>query len=565
MRRTLTALPLALVMAVAPIVVVPAGAQSSVAAPGAARTLVHDELGRLEAVIDPSQGVAIYRYDAVGNIVAIERPELTDVSVIEVWPDRGEPGDAITIQGTAFGADAGSNQVTIGGVPATIDSASATTIVARIPESATDGPVVVTTPTGSATSDEAFAVGSLVPVIDSVSPLIIKAGDTVTVTGTGFGPGPHDADVVVGGTHARVDATADTTLSAYLPREAGSGAVSVSTPWGEVAGPDVFILPDPYTSDQVATTARAELGVATPVSVPAGKVGLLLVQGHAGERLRIAGVSGSMPGLVYDWRNHPVPAPLISGETSQTAPLAQSGTYMVVLDGVSSTTDAAATLTVTTIADAEATMTVDGPEAVITLTDAWQHAKFLFAAQAGETVVIVGGDSNISGQATLLDPFGIPVAHGGYTGLISGPTELTVDGSYTLDIDPVGAGAGRLAVTVSSVAEPTSTVIAPDGSPLALTVDRPGQAAHATFDAVAGTRMSLVWTAGSGCLDLTLLGPEATGWVAGWSQCDGAEWFMEPLTLPATGSYDIAVTGSGASTGDSVLRLYQVPGDLQGP
>ena len=75
MRRTLTAMPLALVMAVSPIVVVPAGAQSPGVAPGEARALVHDELGRLEAVIDPSQGVAVYRYDAVGNIVAIERPE----------------------------------------------------------------------------------------------------------------------------------------------------------------------------------------------------------------------------------------------------------------------------------------------------------------------------------------------------------------------------------------------------------------------------------------------------------------------------------------------------------
>ena len=164
MRRTLTAMPLALVMAVSPIVVVPAGAQSPGVAPGEARTLVHDELGRLEAVIDPSQGVAVYRYDAVGNIVAIERPELTDVSIIEVTPDRGETGDAITIQGTAFGADPGSNKVTIGGVPATIDSASATTIVARIPDGATDGPVVVTTPTGTATADETLSIGSLAPV-----------------------------------------------------------------------------------------------------------------------------------------------------------------------------------------------------------------------------------------------------------------------------------------------------------------------------------------------------------------------------------------------------------------
>jgi hypothetical protein len=67
---------------------------------------VYDELGRLRAVIDPSQtdGTAIYGYDAVGNITSITRQPASQVAIIEFRPKRGPVGTTVTLQGTGFSA-----------------------------------------------------------------------------------------------------------------------------------------------------------------------------------------------------------------------------------------------------------------------------------------------------------------------------------------------------------------------------------------------------------------------------------------------------------------------------
>ena len=120
--------------------------ESSVAAT-TARTLVHDALGRLEAVIDPTQGVAV---STATTRSATSSPSSdrtrTSCELIEVTPDRGVPV-AVTIQGTEFGGDAGRQRHhrrrhrdgRLGdGRP----------IVATIPEGAAGGPVAVTVPPG---------------------------------------------------------------------------------------------------------------------------------------------------------------------------------------------------------------------------------------------------------------------------------------------------------------------------------------------------------------------------------------------------------------------------------
>ena len=486
------------------------------------------------------------------------------MSIIEVTPDRGETGDAITIQGTAFGADPGSNKVTIGGVPATIDSASATTIVARIPDGATDGPVVVTTPTGTATADETLSIGSLAPVIDSVSPLLIKAGDHITLTGNGFGPGSHDADVVVGGTHARVDLATDAILSAYLPREAGSGAVSVSTEWGEVAGPDVFILPDPYTPYQVGTTARVEIAVATPMVVPVGKIGLLLVDAQVGERLRVTSPGVAVPVSLFDPRNHPLPMPTVGADASQSERLAQSGTYLIVVDATFTTPEVLASgLTVTVVKDVETAAIADGEPVTMRLTEPGQHGRVQFAAVAGDTVIAVGGAANIYAGSTLLDPFGIRVAFGTSTGIVVPVTKLDATGVYTLDLD-AQEGVGEITVQVLTALPATTASILPDGNPVTLTVAQAGQEAHATFEGIAGARVSLVAETRGGCFTINLHGPDGLGTGASLYGCDGSDAFLEPFALPSTGTFDITMSDPGTATGDVTIRLYEVPGDLQG-
>src|SRR5919199_6069570 len=56
------------------------------APPATAISYAYDELGRLVAVSDPSQGAAKYTYDAVGNLTAIARQTVSVVSVLSFSP-----------------------------------------------------------------------------------------------------------------------------------------------------------------------------------------------------------------------------------------------------------------------------------------------------------------------------------------------------------------------------------------------------------------------------------------------------------------------------------------------
>jgi len=84
----------------------------------------YDERDQLVAVIDQAGEAAIYRYDSVGNLQAIDRQLATDVSIIEFTPDAGAANVTVTIFGTRFGSTTATKSVTFYGVAAFVLSAS---------------------------------------------------------------------------------------------------------------------------------------------------------------------------------------------------------------------------------------------------------------------------------------------------------------------------------------------------------------------------------------------------------------------------------------------------------
>jgi len=75
--------------------------------------------------------VAIYRYDAVGNLLSIVRQSAAVVTVLEFTPSSGVVGTIVTISGTGFGATVAENTVAFNGTTATVTSASPTRLIAR--------------------------------------------------------------------------------------------------------------------------------------------------------------------------------------------------------------------------------------------------------------------------------------------------------------------------------------------------------------------------------------------------------------------------------------------------
>lgn len=152
-------------------------------------TYVYDELGRLAGVIDSQGNAAIYNYDAVGNLLSITKGTAGQVAIISFSPSHGPVDTSVTIQGIGFSATPSQNQVRFGGsVAAVVQSSSPTTIITTVPTDAVSGPITVTTPLGSTTSQTSFVVViPQSPIIASISPTFGLKGQTIqqfTITGT---------------------------------------------------------------------------------------------------------------------------------------------------------------------------------------------------------------------------------------------------------------------------------------------------------------------------------------------------------------------------------------------
>jgi YD repeat-containing protein len=147
---------------------------------------VYDDLGRLIAVIDQQGRTAIYEYDAVGNILAIRRPDTTGPVAITFFnPKRGPVGTRVEIFGVGFSDVPAQNQIAFNGVSAPTLAASVTALTTQVPDGATTGPISVTTPLGSAVSAEPFTVIGRLAVSPVEATLVIGSSLQFTATVTG--------------------------------------------------------------------------------------------------------------------------------------------------------------------------------------------------------------------------------------------------------------------------------------------------------------------------------------------------------------------------------------------
>lgn len=123
---------------------------------------VYDELNRLVGVVDQEGNVATYTYDAVGNLLHIERIEAGQlpgpVAITFVSPDSGKADTQVEIFGRGFSTVVGQNSVTFNGILATVSTAASNRLVASVPAGATTGHIAVTTPLGSALSPSPFRI-----------------------------------------------------------------------------------------------------------------------------------------------------------------------------------------------------------------------------------------------------------------------------------------------------------------------------------------------------------------------------------------------------------------------
>ncbi len=546
---------------------------------------VYDESGRLVSVVSSTETVT-YVYDAAGNLLSTTRQNTNLPSIIEFTPNSGTIGVPVTIFGTGFSATANQNTVKFNGVTATVTSATPTQIVTAVPAGATTGPITVNTPTGLATSSTPFTVtASATPTITNFSPTIGVAGTAVTITGTNFETTTSNNRVAFNNAFAQLTSSTATNIGATVPSGATSGRISVTTPNGKaVSSADFFIPPAPYVAADVAVTDRMTFGESRTVALTtAGKIGLVLFDGNAGQRpsLKVNSSTIASCGVRINNPNGSTLASITantSGGFLDAPLLPVTGTYTILIDP-DSTNTGSINFTLFNASDLTSAITPGGAPVTITTTVMGQNATLTFNATASQRIslkmtgVTIGTSSCCSTRVSILNPGGSTLVAPAFVGTSGGFIDmqtLAASGVYTIFVDPQSTDTGSITLTLYDVPADPSPSITPGGSPVTVTTTVPGQNAKPTFNGSAGQRISLRMTGvtigTSTCCStrLSILNPDGSTLVSP-TFFGTSGGFIDVQTLPATGLYTIFVDPQSSDTGSVTLTLNDVPADVTAP
>jgi len=142
------------------------------------------------------------------------------------------------------------------------------------------------------------------------------------------------------------------------------------------------------------------------------------------------------------------------------------------------------------------------------------------------------------------------------SGMFVDPIQLPTTGTYTIVLDPSGAGTGQATTNVYSVTDTTQSITV-GGSSVVSNVTTPGQVNQLTFSGTAGQRISVNSnTTFTTCWTLKILKPDTTQLFSSFG-C-GSGMFVDPQQLPTTGTYTIVLDPSGAGTGSATTNAYNV-------
>lgn len=529
---------------------------------------VYDELGRLVAVIDSSGDTATYQYDAVGNILSISRQNSSQLGIISFTPRSGTAGTSVTINGTGFSPTASQDGVAFNGVSATVTSATATQIVATVPAAATTGPITVTIPSGSVSSATNFTIptNSGAPTISGFTPTTGTPGTGVIINGTNFDSLFNDV-VVFNTTLAHVNSTSATQINASVPANAGSGHITVITPAGQATSTQDFYVPfGTHAVGDIGYASRISPGSTQTFSLAAGKIGLLIFDGIAGQ-----GVSLQFSGSTFTTCNLYLYTPNLSQVASTfcngstgfigSTRLPANGTYTIGIDPGGS----AGSISIGLTPDVTGSIT-PGTPLNVTTSAAGQGARYTFSGVAGQRASVSLTNSTyrscvvsiLKADGTTLGSAALASSSSGFVDSVTLPTS----GTYTVLVTSQFTGS---LTALLNVFMDISGTITEGGPAVTVTTTVPGQDARLTFSGTAGQRVSLALTNITNPeATVILVKPDGTNQASVPANSQPNSAFMDRQTLATSGTYTLWVQHFSQGTGSETLQLYNVPQDVTG-
>jgi Domain of unknown function (DUF6531)/IPT/TIG domain len=551
------------------------GASSaSASVPSTAIRYTYTQDSELSAVIKPEAEYALYTWDAAGNLSSVAKKSSTKLSIIQLEPSKGAVGETVNIWGTGFSTTPSNDTVKFHGTAATVTAATAYTLAVKVPSGATTGTVTVQTTTeGPVTSAQTFTVASAVgaPTVTSLSVSVAAAGSTVTVSGTNFETATGDDVVRVNQDDAEVVSASSTSIKFKVPGVTGGGHVLVSTPQGSVSGPVLYIPPEGMAASKVGASESISSGKSVTLKLSsAEKVGLAVFEATAGQHVSVV---LSEETIHYGWisvfspqgsKFLPTEESFREGETEvDRLTIPATGTYTILITPEGTYTGSVKLSTVTDVSGS-ITPTKEGAKQAVSISTPYQLARYSVSGTAGEIVSVgisgvsfspEGGEVEWVGSEGEIRRSGFGTSGGGFVSQL----KLPATGTYTLIVSPSGVSTGSLALTVYEAPDVTGTISpSAEGETKTVTTTVPGQYARLTFSGTEGERISLVLSEanyGNGYLSIVSPAGET---VAREYFYEKATRFVQPVKLPATGTYTILVEPHEPETGSLKVAAYSV-------
>jgi YD repeat-containing protein len=519
--------------------------------------------------VHAASNVVRYTYDAVGNIVAIQRINTALVSIADFAPSTGAAGTAVTITGTGFSATTAGNAVAFNGVAAVVTVATATTLAVTVPAGASTGKITVAVGGSTAISAQDFVVAPPgAPTITAFAPAAGGVGTAVTVTGTNFDPAAGATSVKLNQSPASASSVAATLLTFAVPAATGSGRIRVTTGGGSAVSIGDFIVPpvNVAAADIIVAARLVPNGAAQGIDIlAASKYGAVLFDGNVGDWLSlqlgsfaINPAGGAITYTVYKPDN----TQLSSGTLSSTAlsihlpQLPVGGTYAVLLGtGI-------AQVSLDLRLETNRLVPADGTTLAVARS-AGQTTRALIAAVAGEQSALMVSGMTIAPAGTGLD-YTIALPNGGTfrrgTAFGLGSTSLlppfTVTGTHTVTLAP-NVATTQSAFQVRLVA---GTPLPVDGVVLDLAIANPGEGARLTFAGFAGENLGFgmksvaLTPASAGLATFAVYRPDASLLASGRCFTDDTECSANLASLPVSGTYSVIVQPANGASG--TMRMW---------
>ena len=162
-------------------------------------------------------------------------------------PTSGRPGARVSLRGKNFSPRLAANQVTLGGRPAVVLSATPSMLEVTVPSGASSGPFVVRVQPGGETQSAPFTVTAST-AIAGFSPERGVPGSELTIRGEGFAREPARNRVFLGNVSLPIKRASEQELVVALPAKIASGELLVDViDGGRAVAPTKVVVQMPPT------------------------------------------------------------------------------------------------------------------------------------------------------------------------------------------------------------------------------------------------------------------------------------------------------------------------------